>query len=192
MKKLPLPPLDYVREALEYSELSATGLVWKKRPRTHFPTYPCYRRVNGRLAGRVAGCANGGKSGGPRGGTIHLSWSVAINRTQFLAHRIVWLLCHDLDPGEFEVDHIDGDARNNLIDNLRLATRAQNAQNLGPGSQNKSGVHGVHFHKRKGKWEAQIIANRKRIHIGLFAELEDAAKARRQAEKKFHGEFIRK
>lgn len=48
-------------------------------------------------------------------------------------------------------------------------------------SDNKSGITGVHWHGKK--WESQIRVNGKCIHLGLFANLDEAAAARKGAEK---------
>lgn len=42
---------------------------------------------------------------------------------------------------------------------------------------NKTGFHGVSYHKCTGKFIAQITVNRKRIYIGIFNRKEDAAMA---------------
>jgi hypothetical protein len=87
----------------------------------------------------------------------------------YLAHRLAWLLTHGTCPKE--IDHISGDRSDNRIANLRAASRSQN-------SQNRSGVKGVTLHR--GKWEARIVVNGKRIHIlstPSKAEAEDWYKA---------------
>ena len=52
----------------------------------------------------------------------------------------------------------------------------------GKRSDNTSGVKGVSFHKRSGKYMAYITLARKRRYLGCFDTLEEAAKARREAE----------
>lgn len=53
-------------------------------------------------------------------------------------------------------------------------------------SSNKSGYNGVHFDEVKGKFQAKIGYNGKRIHIGYYFTAEDAAKAYDQMAKKLH------
>lgn len=94
-------------------------------------------------------------------------------------------------PDGIEVDHVDGDALNNRRGNLRLATRAQNAQNCRRPKNNTSGYKGVYLHKASGKWLAQISANRKRVYVGCFDTAELAYAAYLRAAEQLHGEFAR-
>jgi hypothetical protein len=84
-------------------------------------------------------------------------------------------------------DHKDGDGLNNQKYNLRKATYAQNNSNIRRRKDNLSGVHGVRFNQ--GKWEARIGVAKKNIWLGRFSSIEEAAKARKDAELKYHGEF---
>ena len=92
---------------------------------------------------------------------------------------------HGVDPLEKDIDHKDRDPLNNKISNLRLATRKENCANQKIRKNNTSGVTGVLWNKSKGKWEAWI----KKVYLGCFLNKEDAIKARKEAELKYHGEF---
>ncbi len=50
---------------------------------------------------------------------------------------------------------------------------------------NTSGVKGVCWHKREQKWTAYIMLRQKRIYLGAFTTLEEAAVARKRAEEKY-------
>lgn len=50
---------------------------------------------------------------------------------------------------------------------------------------NTSGVRGVYFNKRRGKWVAQIMFKGKCYYLGGYDKLEDAAKARTRGEEMF-------
>lgn len=110
---------------------------------------------------------------------------VQFDGKKHLAHRLVWIM-HNGDCPEF-LDHIDGNPLNNCIENLRPATKAQNAMNRVVKSDNKLGVKGVC--KRKNKYAAQIYAEGKNIFIGLFDSVSEAAEAYKQAANKHFGEF---
>ena len=57
---------------------------------------------------------------------------------------------------------------------------------------NTSGVRGVCFHKREGKWMAYIGIKGKDIFLGYYTSLGDAAKARRAAEEKYYKPILQK
>lgn len=73
-----------------------------------------------------------------------------------------------------QVDHIDGNGLNNTRENLRVATNKQNHENMRLNTHNSSGVSGVHWSRRDGRWVARICHNSKRIFLGCFDNLRDA------------------
>jgi len=94
------------------------------------------------------------------------------------------LLKEQLKDG-FEVDHINKNRVDNRKSNLRVVTRQQNMYNKSKYKTNTSGYAGIKWNKRLDKWQAQITHNKKRIHLGVFDDLQEAIKARRIAEDKF-------
>lgn len=105
-----------------------------------------------------------------------------------IAHRAAWAIYYGEVPKQ-HIDHIDGDKKNNRIDNLRLCTHNQNQHNQGIRATNKSGYKGVSFMKSINKWHAQICCNSKVMHLGSYEHKEDAAHAYDKAALEFHGEF---
>ena len=89
---------------------------------------------------------------------------------------------------EFTCDHINNNGLDNRRENLRICTNQQNQWNRKVSAKNSSGILGVHRHSKIDKWIAQIRINGKAKHLGSFDSLEDAAKARLEAEK-YRGEF---
>lgn len=100
----------------------------------------------------------------------------------YRTHRIVWILLKGDIPAGMEVDHVDGNRTNNKITNLRLVTRGANNKNKKQYKRNTSGVTGITWDKLKNKWVAQISVDKKVIHLGRYNDIQDAIKARHQAE----------
>jgi hypothetical protein len=111
----------------------------------------------------------------------------SVGGKQYKVHRLVFLYFHGFMPSQ--VDHIDGNRKNNKIENLREATSAQNNQNRMATGASK--IKGVVWHKQSKKWTASICINRKNIHLGSFEKIEDAALVANKARQKIHGEFAR-
>lgn len=103
-----------------------------------------------------------------------------------LMHRVIFQA-----PKGVEVDHKNGDTLCNLKSNLRLATRKQNSQNRKIGNGNTSGYKGVTWYKSSKKWRSQIQINGKKVSLGYFDDIIDAAKAYDICAKTHFGEFAR-
>lgn len=107
---------------------------------------------------------------------------VQVDNKDYLAHRIVWALANGRqDPGEYQVDHIDGDKENNHPSNLRLASNRQNCANRL--------AKGIKLDKRTGSYEAKIRIDGNYVHLGCFKDEEDALAAYQKAHKEAHGAF---
>lgn len=129
------------------------------------------------------------RRGGAAGWPDKVYVRVMVNNAAYLAHRVIYLMHHGFLP-EF-VDHINGDPRDNRIENLRAASRSDNNRNRRTNGNNKAGVKGVHWDAPRKKWKAQISFNGRQRYLGLFDSLEDAAAAVRAVREENHGEFVR-
>ncbi len=97
-------------------------------------------------------------------------------------------------PSGMETDHINCDKLDNRRSNLRICDGTQNQANTNLRNLNTSGYKGVSRHNNRGKpgkWRAQIAIRGKKIHIGLFENLEDAARAYDETAIKYYGEFAK-
>ena len=102
---------------------------------------------------------------------------ISIGRKLYSAHRLAWLYVYGTWPQQ-SLDHIDGDAANNRIKNLRELSHAQNLQAARRARRNsRAGLLGVSFRKDCNKWQARIQINKKSKSLGFFATAEDAHKA---------------
>lgn len=119
-------------------------------------------------------------------------WQITVMKNKMKAHRVAWCLITGAWPIG-GLDHINGNESDNRWVNLRLAKHYENCANRGIKSDNKSGVKGVFQRPESGKWRAVISSKAagKRINLGSFATLEEAAAAYAQAAQTIHGEFAR-
>jgi hypothetical protein len=113
--------------------------------------------------------------------------TVHIGNKLYTAHRIVYMMQHGELPDR--LDHIDGNKQNNKIENLRPATRNQNAYNTKPPSTNKSGSKNVHYSITNKAYRVLLVVDGKRKHIGYFKDLELADLVALEARNKYHGKF---
>jgi len=112
---------------------------------------------------------------------------VSVDKRQYLVHRLVYLFHYGSLP-KF-LDHIDGNRKNNKIENLRPASKYQNVLNSKFRSDNTSGVKGVCWSARKRKWFARIYVDKKPMHLGYYEDIELADLVVYEARNKFHKEF---
>lgn len=110
--------------------------------------------------------------------------SIGIDGRAYLCHRIAWLYVHGEFPVD-QIDHINGNRADNRIANLRQCSNAENCQNVRP-HRDGAGLLGTSWEKRRGKWQAGIGINGKRIHLGYYASREDAHAAYLQAKQERH------
>jgi hypothetical protein len=115
---------------------------------------------------------------------------VCFDGKQYRAHRVVWALFYGQMPDQ-QIDHINGNRLDNRIENLRLASNAENSRNCKLSKNNTSGVTGVSYHAKAKKWFAQIMLNRKNNNLGLFNTKEEAIAARKKAEMQYFGQFAK-
>ena len=108
----------------------------------------------------------------------------------YKAHRLAWLYVTGKWPEE-QIDHTNCNRADNRVVNLREATNAENRANTMLCRSNTSGIKGVNWHKKAGKWRAYIGVGRRAIHLGLFYCREDAAAAYAEASARFHKDFGR-
>jgi len=110
----------------------------------------------------------------------------AVDNKLFLAHRVAWALYYGVWPKE-SIDHINGLPEDNRIVNLREVSHQENQRNKKKHSTNTSGVCGISWDKKSHKWHAYINVRGdvKRKNLGWFSNLEEAIRARKEAEMKY-------
>lgn len=114
---------------------------------------------------------------------------VRLDGKLYLRYRVAWLLEYGCWPS-LEVDHIDGDPTNDKIENLRLASRTLNQENIrAPIASKKSSAYlGVYANKagRSMPWIAKISSGGKEKYLGAFSTEEEAYSAYVDAKRVIH------
>jgi hypothetical protein len=138
-------PVTMLRQLFAYD--NNTGLVSWKIP-----------RKNGVVAGVVAGSVDS-TSGYAR---------LCFGRKSYKVHRVVWALAYGEWP-VIDIDHINGDKTDNRLENLRLATRAENLRSMKKRKNSLCSLKGVtRYMKNKDRFCAQIRIDGKQRSLGIF------------------------
>lgn len=90
-------------------------------------------------------------------------------------------------PVKVQVDHKNCNPFDNQRHNLRLATHQQNQFNRPP--RNKSGRKGVTWSKAASKWLVQIQKDYVYEYLGIYTDLDEAARVYEERAKELFGEF---
>lgn len=153
-----------VRDLLNYDE--KTGIfTWK-------------RRRKGKRIGDVAGYKHSTQG----------RFYVGLLNSRYLAHRLAWLHWYGEWPNG-EIDHIDRNAGNNAIANLRIVDRHTNMQNqLKVRSDSTVGLKGAVRHGNG--FVARIRAYGKFHYLGYYRTAEEAHAAYLRGKQRFHGGFV--
>lgn len=102
----------------------------------------------------------------------------------YLLHRVILNSAQEL-----EIDHINHIKTDNRKKNLRICSSSENKMNQGCQVNSTSGVRGVYWYSNIQKWSAEIVVNKQKFFLGLFNKKEEAIIARKEAEKKYYGNF---
>lgn len=123
--------------------------------------------------------ASGFKNYGGRGISICDEW-----KNSFLAFS-EWAFANGYSDS-LTIDRIDvnGDYS---PDNCRWVSMSVQQLNKRLSSRNTSGVTGVSFNKKNNRWYAYIRKDGNHVHLGSFKTIDEATKARKQAEAQLKG-----
>lgn len=103
------------------------------------------------------------------------------NGKRIYVHQLVAIafLGHEPNGMKNVVDHINGDVKDNRVENLRIVSIRENANNR---HHNKSSQFvGVNWHKRSKKWQSKIKYQGKQYTLGMFTDEKEAALAYQSA-----------
>lgn len=169
---------DFLRECFSYNP--STGVLsWAHRPVHHFRSASGCKTFNTANAGKPAGSLAG------RYLRVNVSY---LGQSYFMTvHRAILCMHEGAWPADL-VDHIDGDPRNNRLENLRHASAQQNNRNRPVMPHNKSGVKGVRARKC-GTFGASLRVDGTLLWLGTFKTIEAASAAHDEAAARLFGEF---
>lgn len=129
------------------------------------------------------------KAGDPAGCIGELGYvQLRLDNKTIKGHRVAWCLFYGEEPA-MDIDHENRNRADNRISNLRLATDGENMYNTTTPKNNTSGVKGVAWNERKGKWVARVSVGKVRKFLGYFEGLQEAADAVQSFRLTNHGEF---
>lgn len=159
--------VDRLREVLLYD--AKTGVfTWRRTLHGRFPA--------GSRAGSVTTKKNRSN---------YRLREIGIDRRVYSEHRLAWLYVHGEWPPSV-IDHINGDATDNRLVNIRAVSQAVNCQNRTRASC-ASGYLGASWDKQRGKWRATIGVGGKNVYLGHFTAPEQAHQAYIEARKTYRG-----
>jgi hypothetical protein len=139
---------DYIHEHLTYHEDGF--LMWKKRPAG------TTKIKIGQIAGSRRKSVNSNSD---------IRSVIRHKGRAYLVHRLIFLYHHKYLPEL--IDHIDNNLENNRIENLRPATKSQNAMNSKIDKRNKSGIKGLSVRTIKQKGKNGIIREHQYLRASI-------------------------
>lgn len=144
-----------------------------------------YDPETGAMTWAVAG--RGIRKGAPVGSVSCHGYRVAtIGRRPYRLHRVAWFLSYGEWPVG-EIDHINGDPLDNRLANLRVVSRAENSQNRWRAHADSGhGYLGATWNRQHKRWQAKIVANKARHHLGYFDSPQAAHVAYMAAKERLH------
>lgn len=98
-------------------------------------------------------------------------------RRTYGIHQLIAMafLGHNPDGHKKVINHIDGNRKNNSIDNLEVTTHRDNLSKYRYDKKNLSSIYtGVSWVNAQKKWKASIRINYKSTHLGFFEKEHDA------------------
>ncbi|WP_206430865.1 HNH endonuclease [Pseudomonas chlororaphis] len=107
----------------------------------------------------------------------------------YRTHRVIYYLHHKADPGALVVDHIDGDPKNNRVENLRACTQQENLWNA-KGRPKRSGLPKGIERMSDGTYRVKVSVNREPHSITL-SNFKAALNYTKSVRERHHGNFAR-
>jgi len=174
-KRKTLPPVEFLRECLEYRPDDQIGLYWALRPRHHFTSDGSHKAWNARFSGKPAGNRFLKKNGARKYVEIGLAMGRTKGNKIFSATHIIMTMLGREIPYGHEVHHIDFNPWNNSLTNLEIVTPTKNNQEKEqrPMRTKASGLPIGIYHDRTS-YGAKVTRNGVIYFVGNFRTVEEA------------------
>lgn len=157
---------SYLKSILIYDQSSGV-FTWRYRSDQR-PQW------NAKMANQTAGAI-----------TSHGYIKIYIDGVGYYAHRLAVVWMTGSEPFAV-VDHSDGNKANNSWANLRICSQQRNSVNRPVDRRSSTGVTGVYYDKKSGRWWTRIVFEGKTINLGRYNSLEEATDVRRKAERQYY------
>ena len=93
---------------------------------------------------------------------------LCFGRKAYKVHRVVWALAYGEWP-VIDIDHINGDRADNRLENLRLASRAENLHSMKKRKGSLCSLKGATpYRKQNDRFVAQIRIDGRQRNLGIF------------------------
>lgn len=120
------------------------------------------------------------KLGDEIGTVVDGRFQIKTGGNKYARSRLAWFFIYGKFPYGV-IEHINGDILDDRICNLREVTRNDVARKIDTNKRNSTGFAGVSFHKKSGKYSAQVRMNGKNYYLGLYGSPKEASIARQMS-----------
>lgn len=122
------------------------------------------------------------------GGYPYINWR---GRELFLHRFVVELPQYFDNETQLIAEHKNGNRLDCREENLRVCHKSKNAINCGIYKNNVSGYKGISWNPRLNKYQVGLQCGKKSHYLGVYTNLEDAVRVRKEAEEKYFKEYNR-
>ena len=169
---------EYLLSLFDY--IPGTGELIRK-PKSVITSWD--KRWNTCFAGKVAGAGGVGTRGNKT------AWYVSVDGHPYVAHRLIWIMVKGSVDDVPMIDHKNRDSYDNRWLNLQASDNETNQWNRVAPKNSTTGVKGVSWCERMGKYKSAIRISGSYHHLGYHATKGLAALAHAKASVRLHGRF---
>jgi hypothetical protein len=116
-------------------------------------------------------------------------YQIKTGNKKYQRSRLAWFFSYGVFP-EGCIEHINGDILDDRICNLREISRNDVTKKVESNRRNSTGYPGVSFHKKSGKFSAQVRMGGKNYYLGLYEDAKEASVARKMSRDFLFGNIV--